>query len=450
MMKKIIAFVLAAQMILTLAACGSKPAESAPSLPPQEEEQMPTVELSFRVDTTEWSESAATEYEGQAYTLIEGYCSLPKLVPVDGSGEEFSIQGNANSELSQLRAAANFNATMEQRMAKLQEAYRENLAYADELFPQLMSGEFPWWQPMAEDIHSYIYENGDLVSVVLVGYSYLGGAHPNSYFERYNFDLAAGEFVEYEDLAASEEEFRMAVAEFIRNYIYASGLNEGYYDDFESYLFDLAYTQMSFDGEGMTVSFDEYTMGPHAAGIPTFLVPYDIFCDYLNDYGRALLAVSDESFALADHREAVELWGWFHMTTLPLDYKQSVESDGYTYYRVQDIATMGGLRTLLTSRVSEELADAWLAENSLRYKEIDGVLYGLDADRGSSLELGSTDYTVEFAGDGGKVIGTTKVYDTNQWDHVEKDFVVIDTLVTEYPFDWVDGEAIFTDFPYPY
>ena len=43
--------------------------------------------------------------------------------------------------------------------------------------------------------------------------------------------------MDYEDLAISEGGFRIAVAEYIRSYIYASGLNEYYYDDFESYLF---------------------------------------------------------------------------------------------------------------------------------------------------------------------------------------------------------------------
>ena len=272
-MKKLFLLTLVTAMVLSLVACGEK----TPETPPVEEP--PVLQLSFRLEESAWSAEETLDHEGETYTLVSAYAKLPKLVLVDESGTEAQPQVNSEQGLLQAKALENFNTAMNQRLEKLQEAYQTNIESAKELFPQLMAGEFAWWNPMAEDIQSQVYEQGDFLSVTLVGYSYLGGAHPTSYYETYNFDLSTGEFVDYEDLSVSEGGFRMAVAEYIRGDMYASGLNEYYYDDFESYLFDFAYTHMAFDEKGMTVYFDEYTMGPPAAGIRTFLVPYDVFCD---------------------------------------------------------------------------------------------------------------------------------------------------------------------------
>ena len=61
----------------------------------------------------------------------------------------------------------------------------------------------------------------------------------------------------------------------------------------------LEYTQMYFDESGLNILFEEESIGPHAAGIPAFAVPYDQLMPYLNERAMNLLEL-DETTATAE------------------------------------------------------------------------------------------------------------------------------------------------------
>lgn len=89
------------------------------------------------------------------------------------------------------------------------------------------------------------------------------------------------------------------------------------------------------------------------------------------------------------YQRAVEAFGWFHMTTMPLDMAYEVTDNGFMYWRVdfEGINTMADLEAYLSTIFIAEIVDELLADS--RYREFGGVLYAIGADRGSNLTRGS-------------------------------------------------------------
>lgn len=96
-------------------------------------------------------------------------------------------------------------------------------------------------------------------------YQYLGGAYPVSFIGGVNFDVQTGALLELEDLFVDPEGFKDASAQFIVGYV------ENVYDlsVTEEQVLALWDTEMEWymDASGMTVIFNEDTLGPHALGI---------------------------------------------------------------------------------------------------------------------------------------------------------------------------------------
>ena len=168
---------------------------------------------------------------------------------------------------------------------------------------------------------------------------------------------------------------------------------------------------------------------------------------------QSLLDMPKETVVLADYRVTEDLWAWFHMTTPPMDNSVPMveDNDGRDYCRfgLMNINTMEQLRTLLRAHVTEELMNKWFAYSPDRFKEIDGKLYVLSADRGSDTSIGGESLRVEWSGDtAGKVIQTI---DRQDWNDEKNTFVLTgEQDIYEYPFTLTDGHAVFSAFPCPY
>lgn len=435
-------------LVLLFAGCA---AQSAPEQPGSEEPPLtlPDGQASeFRLTQDEYT-SEVLDDDGTL--LLTTAWTLPRLVLTDAGGTPIE-RGDTTLTPAEQRGLAvcdAFNAEMTQLLTQLREfevdledmarsdiALRRELADSGQGF-----GEFISYVDELSLVHTY--QTGTLVSVCTMTYSSTGGAHPNTAFQTWNFDLTSGRFLTYEDFAADEPTFRAAVSGEIMRQIFAQGLEENYYDDYATYVENLAYASVYFSEEGMTVLFDEYTIGPHAAGTPTFFVSAGLFADLLSERGLALLTLPEEAFLLADFFHARELWACFHTKTLPLDETSTVDADGMRCYRVDypGVATMGDLRALLCTCLSGEVADAWLANGP--YREADGVLC-CAAERvpGGGGVPGSEEYAVERSDGGGEVVVTrTQTYHdaasgTDRTDESEHRF----------PFVLQEGSAVFTAF----
>ena len=233
--------------------------------------------------------------------------------------------------------------------------------------------------------------------------------------------------------------------------IYEKNLNEGYFDDYSSYLQDFpSFASFYFTSSGMTVVFDTYIIAPYAAGPQIFEVPYSAFYNALSDHAKELLDVSQEQRILANFDSAATLWAWFYMGDPPMDSNVTSEVDGSLYYLtdIDGVKTMKDLHALLCRYVTPELAGEWLDSAGQRYRDIDGRLYAMSAGRGSNESLGKNTRSVALDGDGGVLTQTVALL---EWDDTAQTWT--DTGKTEsyeYPFMIKDGRAVFSAFPYPY
>ena len=155
-------------------------------------------------------------------------------------------------------------------------------------------------------------------------------------------------------------------------------------------------------------------------------------------------ALPDEGKVLSDFREAQEMWSWFRMSTMPLDMEHPAAEEGYYPVNYPGVTTMNELRELLFTRFSDELAVALLApvDGFQHYKDIDGVLCAIDADRGADITVGAVDYVADI--EGHKVLAVIHRQDFNEATGALE--LTGETESVEFPFEWTAGGARFTSF----
>ena len=445
-MKRYISHILALTMLLTLTACGEKTVE-----PPKEETlpQQPDTEYSFAVCRDIYEDECPAE---DGTVLAHCHYELPHLDIVP----EMSEDGAADAQMLAVRNT--FNEEMERQRSAQVGYFYELCDAAKEDYTYISESGLDWNAYVDEMSVDVFYQTeGGLLSIFASAYCHTGGAHPSNGFAVWNYDLNEGEFLQYSDFTDDEEAFRMAAAKEILTQIDEQGFAAGLFESYEASVEELSYADVCFNADGMMVCFPEYILGPHSAGLPSFVVPYHRIAGLLNERGERLLAPDAEGCALSDFAEADELWCYFDLTTMPLDSEDSVEVGEYTYYRVdyRGLETMDDLRALLLTRFDSSIVDALLApfENGVaHYRDIDGALYGIQCDRGSDISRGDATYDVELSADGkgGKVIATVEelkdggaVYNeqTGQYDQIVAGYSTI-----EFPFVLTETGARFTHF----
>ena len=263
-MKRYISFFLALTMLFSLTACGKQPTEDE-------------IVCSFFV----LSELYEQEYKAEdGTTLAQCHYELADL--------EITHDLAANAQM--FAAQQTFNAEMERQRSEqidffgtVCDAAKEDYAYMSETGLD--------WNAYADEmtIGSTYQTDGGLLSIYAAAYCYTGGAHPTNGFAVWNYDLNEGKFLQYTDFTDDEAAFCAAVADEILMQIDEEGLAEGLFEDYEASVQELSYAEVYFGEAGMIVCFPEYILGAHAAGLPSFIVPYEKIAGAMNDYGRALL-----------------------------------------------------------------------------------------------------------------------------------------------------------------
>ena len=328
-----------------------------------------------------------------------------------------------------------------------------------------------YWTNYADElIVDSICRHYGLVSVWGVGYSNYGGAHGWESIQAWNFDLFGGEFLTLDQLDAQAagsdeggpyqartsidsalgETLTHTLAMAVLEQIDAQGLSEYYFEDYASYIFDLAANaSFYFNDRGIVIVFDPAVIAPYAASAQKFEIPFSRFYNALDSHTQSLLDVPPDEIILADYYTTKTLWSWFNMTTPPVDSgAPGITVDGLDLARVtlRDVNTLDELRALLCEHVSAELADEWLATG--RFVESDGALYAAWADRGSDITIMGDEMEVTIIGSSGIL---TQRITRGDWSDDAQAFVPTDTVDTyEYPFTLVDGHAVFSAFPCPY
>lgn len=451
-MRKLLSTLLALSLALSLGACAVKVEPDKPDEPAKDE---------LRVVFTEEHLTKEVEYKADDGTvlLIEKY-DLPQL-EVRTSADEVYTPPVSNAAVDVPReyaAALAFNAEMQRAADALDASAQEALTMAREHYAGLDEEQRAYWTNYADElIVDSICRHYGLVSVWGVGYSNYGGAHGWESIRAWSFDLTTGEFLTLDGLDAQPstdsalgETLTHTLAMAVLEQIDAQGLSEYYFEDYASYIFDLAANaSFYFNDKGMTITFDPAVIAPYAASAQKFEIPFSHFYNALDAHTQSLLDVPQDEIILADYYTTKALWSWFNMTTPPVDSgAPGITVDGLPLARVTlgDVNTLDELRALLCEHVSAELADEWLATG--RFVESDGALYAAWADRGSDVTIMGDEMEVTIIGSSGIL---TQSITRGDWSDDAQAFVPTDTVDTyEYPFTLVDGHAVFSAFPCPY
>ena len=452
-MRKLLSTLLALSLALSLGACAVKVEPDKPDEPTKDE---------LCVVFTEEHLTKEVEYKTDDGTvlLIEKY-DLPQLEVRTSADEVYTPPvSNAAVDVPQEYAAAlAFNAEMQRAADALDASAQEALAMAREHYAGLDEEQRAYWANYAEElIVDDICQFSGLVSVWGAGYSNYGGAHGWESIRAWSFDLTTGEFLTLDGLDAQPstdsalgESLTHTLAMAVLEQIDAQGLSEYYFEDYASYIFDLAANaSFYFNDKGMTITFDPAVIAPYAASAQKFEIPYSRFYNALDSHTQSLLDVPQDEIIIADYYTTKTLWSWFNMTTPPVDSgAPGITVDGLPLARVTlgDVNTLDELRALLCEHVSAELADEWLATG--RFVESDGALYAAWADRGSDITIDTESYLVAWNGDAGEIMQTIT---RREWNDETGDFVPVPGSETYYgyPFTTMNRHAVFSAFPCPY
>ena len=271
-MKKLLPLLLI--LLLSLAACGGEtpPAENDPA--PENWEPF-DYELTFTV-------GFAHETFAEDGTLV---CSchheIPRLLPSGGltAAQQSSVDA--------------FHAAMEEILAGSRLLYDglSETALAD--YAYMNSVGLDWLGYYTDEMTVTAWCGERVVSLNFAGYTNSGGPHPGVGNVCRLFDLEAGTMVGLSEITDDEgAAFRAAIGEEILRQIDEKGLAEQYYEDYRNTAMVQDEVEYDFREGGLTAYFPNYTLGPYAAGYPSFEIPAEVYAPALNDRGRALLALS--------------------------------------------------------------------------------------------------------------------------------------------------------------
>ena len=451
-MKKLLSTLLALSLALSLGACAVKVDPSEPDAPKPSQPETP--ELTFAVGTPLTHESTYTADDGTL--LLHTNYELPQLELRTADGALYE-PGAAATQSATVAVRDAFNAEMERCYAAVLSNESELAQEArDHYGSDSMSFEYIYYED--ELLGEVVYQTDGLISVLANAYAFYGGAHPNTSTLTWSFDLTTGEFLTLDGLDAQPstdsalgESLTHTLAMAVLEQIDAQGLSEYYFEDYASYIFDLAANaSFYFDDKGIVIVFDPAVIAPYAASAQKFEIPYSRFYNALDSHTQSLLNVPQDEIIIADYYTTKTLWSWFNMTTPPVDSgAPGITVDGLPLARVTlgDVNTLDELRALLCEHVSAELADEWLATG--RFVESDGALYTACADRGSDITIDTESYLVAWNGDAGEIMQTIT---RREWNDETGDFVPVPGSETyyAYPFITMNRHAVFSSFPCPY
>ena len=152
-------------------------------------------------------------------------------------------------------------------------------------------------------------------------------------------------------------------------------------------------------------------------------------------------AAAPEFRIRVDYDRAVEAYGWFALTTMPLDACDTRTEGELTYYRVDypGIDTLADLRLYLKAIFSDEVVDTLLPAGQNRYADFDGKLYALDGGRGALVTEESTQVL--------PVSEAKLIYRVTVDAYLPGEPPVLDShKVYDFPYEKLGDDWLFTEF----
>ena len=141
-------------------------------------------------------------------------------------------------------------------------------------------------RPYCADIHVKEYKNeGDLLSIYMLYYTYTGGAHGSSYGVSYNIDLKTGDIMKLKDLFKDGYDYKKTIDEKVKaqvdsngREIIARGVREGekaedIYTPYKGFVGISDNQTFYLKDDRLFICFGSYEIASYAAGMPEFEIP---------------------------------------------------------------------------------------------------------------------------------------------------------------------------------
>ena len=113
----------------------------------------------------------------------------------------------------------------------------------------------------------------DFISVLFSFYEYLGGAHPNTTTESFNYDLNRNAPLSLADLFTPNSNYLKVISDYTIKELKldtVSGVENGAGPKIENF------HSWNITPAGLKITFDPYQVGPYAAGAHEVVVPYSV------------------------------------------------------------------------------------------------------------------------------------------------------------------------------
>lgn len=298
-MKNPLRLLVTSAALALLVGCGAASAPPAVSestpLPPDVSELPPPVPeeiIRYTVTSTTQEDTVQTD---DGTVLLSSRFQFPVLTSYREDGTVI-LQGKTDAEEQALLTAAAFNDKFIDWSAS--EGIQDVADMAKEDYAWHKQENIEWTGAYTLELDCTAYQTEHMVSVSGLYYSYTGGAHPNTVYLAWNFDLESGAFFAPDALGDGPDFQEAVTAELIRQCQeqaaeYQMEGRELFWPDYETILADWPSYAVSFDHAGMTVSFSAYELASYAAGPQIFEIPYDFLKPYLSEQGLAILDLTE-------------------------------------------------------------------------------------------------------------------------------------------------------------
>lgn len=157
---------------------------------------------------------------------------------------------------------------------------------AHDLMAENMTGDVPTFASETE-IH-FLYETDQFVTYEMKKYEDMGGAHGGTFISGMTFRKSDGRRVEWDLFTKSMQDvikkglkkyFEVNTDEELENSLSLEN----------TYMLPLPATPPVFTKEGVMFTYQQYEIAAYAAGLPSFIVPYDEAKSLMNTTGKNLL-----------------------------------------------------------------------------------------------------------------------------------------------------------------
>lgn len=170
-------------------------------------------------------------------------------------------------------AAAAFNALVKKRVVEMNDTYRKDLADMTAEDLKLMPAEIKFVNEVSYDV---MLATNDLISISLVNYTFLGGAHGATWSRSVNYDLKNNRELKLADIFEPNSDYLKMLSDYaiadlkprVGEMSDDEWLSKGAAPEADNY------RSWNLTKKGLMVSFDQYQVAAYAAGPQTVIVPY--------------------------------------------------------------------------------------------------------------------------------------------------------------------------------